>query len=130
MLYLLCFLVAGAALVLAVLGGKHAADPYGKKGILLDAYNGIRFPLPPLATLGGPGCDVDLSQDGYSFRPNEAAARICLNREGEFVLTGRASVLRRTAVIPCSGEWVSLQHNDVLLIPLGDQEVQLTFERR
>lgn len=130
MLYLLCSLVGGVALVLAVLGGKHAADPYGRKGILLDQYNGIRFPLPPLATLGGPGCDVDLSQDGYPFRPNEMAARICLNREGEFVLSGRAAVLRRAAVIPCAEEGIPLLHNDVILIPLENQEVQLTFQRR
>lgn len=130
MLYLLCCLMGAGAMVLAVLGGKHAADPYGKKGILLDQYGGIQFPLPPLATLGGAGCDVDLSRCGYPFHPDETAARICLNREGEFILTGRAAVLRRAAVIGCTGEGVSLLHNDVIVIPQGDQEIQLTFQRR
>ncbi len=130
MLYLLCALLGAVAMVLAAAGGKCTQDAYGRKGILLDEYGGIRFRLPPMATIGGANCDVDLSGCGYPIRPNEVLARIRLDREGRFILTGWVTVLRGAASIPGTEQGISLVHNDVILLPWRDRCIRITFQRR
>ncbi len=130
MFYLLCVLLAAAAMILSIIGGKYNADSYGRRGILLDPCGGIRFQLPPVAVIGGANCDVDLSGCGYRVHPNQVLARITLDDDGRFILTGEVTVLRGSCPIACTEQGISLMHKDVILIPGQNPPIRLTFLRR